>query len=178
MIIAKIVVMLRYLIHFSYTNHFILCCLHFAFIDEMRAVSFHYIHDQFCDGNHDSCYAKIFHSQGKITAQGKLLLQDTLQMMELSSKVKPEQAKFRERRVFLFEQIVIVSEEIEKRRNNLSNPGYIFKNSLKVGQWRRGGGMVRKESGREGGRARYEGGREESSRGRGKGETRKGGRRR
>ena len=76
--------------------------------------------------------SSLCRSQGKITAQGKLLLQDTLQMMELSSKVKPEQAKFRERRVFLFEQIVIVSEEIEKRRNNLSNPGYIFKNSLKV----------------------------------------------
>ena len=38
----------------------------------------------------------------------------------------------KERRVFLFEQIVIFSEEIDKRRNNMSSPGYIYKNSIKV----------------------------------------------
>jgi triple functional domain protein len=69
---------------------------------------------------------------GKITAQGKLLLQDTLLVMEKSSKLKPDQQKLRERRVFLFEQIIIFSEETEKKKNNLSNPGYIYKNSLKV----------------------------------------------
>ena len=37
-----------------------------------------------------------------------------------------------ERRVFLFEQIIIFSKETEKRKNNLSQPGYIFRSSLKV----------------------------------------------
>jgi len=70
--------------------------------------------------------------QGKITAQGKLLLQDTLMVQEHNPKAaKGDQQKFKERRVFLFEQIIIFSEEIEKK-NNLSNPGYIYKNSLMV----------------------------------------------
>ncbi|KAK2148868.1 hypothetical protein LSH36_478g02010 [Paralvinella palmiformis] len=70
--------------------------------------------------------------EGKITAQGKLLLQDTLMVQEHNPKAaKGDQQKFKERRVFLFEQIIIFSEEIEKK-NNLSNPGYIYKNSLMV----------------------------------------------
>jgi Pleckstrin homology domain len=71
--------------------------------------------------------------QGKITAQGKLLLQDTLLVMEHTSKApRGEKQVLRERRVFLFEQIIIVSEEIDKRKNNMSSPGYIYKNSIKV----------------------------------------------
>lgn len=71
--------------------------------------------------------------QGKITAQGKLLLQDTLLVMEQTSKApRSEKQALRERRVFLFEQIIIVSEEIDKRKNNMSSPGYIYKNSIKV----------------------------------------------
>jgi triple functional domain protein/kalirin len=71
--------------------------------------------------------------QGKITAQGKLLLQDTLMVQEHNDKMaRNDQQKFRERRVFLFEQIIIFSEETEKKKNNLSNPGYIYKNSLMV----------------------------------------------
>jgi len=72
--------------------------------------------------------------QGKITAQGKLLLQDTLLVVEQPAKAPPRVDKqtMKERRVFLFEQIVIFSEEIDKRRNNMSSPGYIYKNSIKV----------------------------------------------
>ncbi|GFR86674.1 triple functional domain protein-like isoform X7 [Elysia marginata] len=65
---------------------------------------------------------------GKITAQGKLLLQDTLLVAEASSG---GQQKPKERRVFLFEQIVIFS-EIEGKKGVFSNATYIFKNSLKV----------------------------------------------
>ena len=50
-------------------------------------------------------------------------------MSEVNSK---ETTKFRERRVFLFEQIIIFSEETEKKKNSLSSPNYIFKNSLMV----------------------------------------------
>ena len=52
--------------------------------------------------------------------------------MEQGPKIKPTEQKFRERRVFLFDQIVIFSEEVEKKKNNLSNPGYIFKNNIMV----------------------------------------------
>ena len=55
--------------------------------------------------------------------------------MEVSPKIKPSDTKFRERRVFLFEQIIITSEEIEKKKNSMSSSGYIFKNSLKVSDY-------------------------------------------
>lgn len=42
------------------------------------------------------------------------------------------QQKFKERRVFLFEQIIIFSEMIERKKGNFSNATYIYKNSLKV----------------------------------------------
>jgi len=75
--------------------------------------------------------------QGKITAQGKLLLQDTLQVTETTGQMgrsvtKTDKLAVRERRVFLFEQIIIFSEEAEKRKNNLSSPGYVYKHSIKV----------------------------------------------
>lgn len=69
---------------------------------------------------------------GKITAQGKLLLQDILLVMEQTAKSKGERQTFRERRVFLFEQEIIFSEEMDKKKNNLSHPGYIYKNSMKI----------------------------------------------
>ena len=40
--------------------------------------------------------------------------------------------KFKERRIFMFEQIIIVSEMLEKKKG-FSNPGYVFKNSFQVG---------------------------------------------
>lgn len=71
--------------------------------------------------------------QGKITAQGKPLLQETLKVIEQGARGKTsDQQKYKDRRVFLFEQIVIFSEEIEKKKNNLSNSSYIYKCSIKV----------------------------------------------
>ncbi|XP_070701825.1 rho guanine nucleotide exchange factor 25 [Pempheris klunzingeri] len=66
--------------------------------------------------------------EGKITAQGKLLQQDTFSVSEQESGVL---SRARERRVFLFEQLVIFSEPIDKKKG-FSLPGYTFKNSIKV----------------------------------------------
>ncbi|KAM8913724.1 rho guanine nucleotide exchange factor 25 isoform 2-T2 [Spinachia spinachia] len=66
--------------------------------------------------------------EGKITAQGKLLQQDTFCVSEQETGF-PSRAK--ERRVFLFEQLVIFSEPIDKKKG-FSLPGYTFKNSIKV----------------------------------------------
>ncbi|KAJ8397054.1 hypothetical protein AAFF_G00011080 [Aldrovandia affinis] len=66
--------------------------------------------------------------EGKITAQGKLLLQDTFMVMEQECSFL---SRAKERRVFLFEQLVIFSEPID-RKKGFSLPGYIFKNSIKV----------------------------------------------
>ncbi|KAI4905246.1 hypothetical protein NFI96_028987, partial [Prochilodus magdalenae] len=66
--------------------------------------------------------------EGKITAQGKLLQQDTFTVTEQDSGFL---SRPRERRVFLFEQIVIFSEPID-RKKGFSLPGYIFKNSIKM----------------------------------------------
>ncbi|XP_072308849.1 rho guanine nucleotide exchange factor 25 isoform X2 [Eucyclogobius newberryi] len=67
--------------------------------------------------------------EGKITAQGKLLQQDTFSVTEELEAVVLNRS--RERRVFLFEQLVIFSEPIDKKKG-LSLPGYTFKNSIKV----------------------------------------------
>lgn len=40
-------------------------------------------------------------------------------------------SRMKERRVFLFEQIVIFSEPLDKKKG-FSTPGYLFKNSIKV----------------------------------------------
>lgn len=72
----------------------------------------------------------FFCVQGRITAQGKLLLQDTLQVAEVE-KNKTDY-KFKERHVFQFDQITIFSEKIERKKGNFSNANYIYKNSLKV----------------------------------------------
>uniref|UniRef100_A0A3Q0SN98 Rho guanine nucleotide exchange factor (GEF) 25b n=1 Tax=Amphilophus citrinellus TaxID=61819 RepID=A0A3Q0SN98_AMPCI len=66
--------------------------------------------------------------EGKITAQGKLLQQDTFTVAEQDSGFL---SRAKERRVFLFEQLVIFSEPID-RKKGFSLPGYIFKNSIKV----------------------------------------------
>ncbi|KAK2857484.1 hypothetical protein Q7C36_005403 [Tachysurus vachellii] len=64
--------------------------------------------------------------EGKLTAQGKLLQQDTFFVTEQDSGVL---SRSKERRVFLFEQIVIFSELLRK---GSSTPGYQFKKSIKV----------------------------------------------
>ncbi|XP_056589265.1 rho guanine nucleotide exchange factor 25 isoform X1 [Triplophysa dalaica] len=66
--------------------------------------------------------------EGKITAQGKLLQQDTFSVTEQDSSFL---SRVKERRVFLFEQLVIFSEPID-RKKGFSLPGYIFKNSIKI----------------------------------------------
>ncbi|XP_028262810.1 rho guanine nucleotide exchange factor 25-like isoform X2 [Parambassis ranga] len=66
--------------------------------------------------------------EGKITAQGKLLQQDTFSVSEQEGGIL---SRARERRVFLFEQLVIFSEPIDKKKG-FSLPGYTFKNSIKV----------------------------------------------
>ncbi|XP_060930739.1 rho guanine nucleotide exchange factor 25 [Limanda limanda] len=66
--------------------------------------------------------------EGKITAQGKLLQQDTFTVMEQDSSFL---SRAKERRIFLFEQLVMFSEPID-RKKGFSLPGYIFKNSIKV----------------------------------------------
>ncbi|KAM8904892.1 kalirin-like isoform 3-T3 [Spinachia spinachia] len=64
--------------------------------------------------------------EGKLTSQGKLLQQETFCVGEQDGGVL---SRSKERRVFLFEQIVIFSELLRKGSNN---PGYQFKNSIKV----------------------------------------------
>ena len=62
-------------------------------------------------------------------------LQDTLLVAEttnVGSGSKGNQLKFKERRVFLFEQIILFSEMTEKKRGNIVSAHYLFKNSLKV----------------------------------------------
>uniref|UniRef100_A0A671TIN1 Rho guanine nucleotide exchange factor 25 n=1 Tax=Sparus aurata TaxID=8175 RepID=A0A671TIN1_SPAAU len=66
--------------------------------------------------------------EGKITAQGKLLQQDTFSVSEQEGGVL---SRAKERRVFLFEQLVMFSEPIDKKKG-FSLPGYTFKNSIKV----------------------------------------------
>ncbi|XP_053386213.1 kalirin-like isoform X3 [Mercenaria mercenaria] len=87
------------------------------------------------DANDMMQFGKLQGYTGKITAVGKLLLQDTLLVAEVTSggsSSKGNQLKFKERRVFLFEQIILFSEMTEKKRGNIVSTYYLFKNSLKV----------------------------------------------
>lgn len=68
--------------------------------------------------------------QGKIVAQGRLLLQDTFMVSDQDGGLL---SRMKERRVFLFEQIVIFSELLDKKKG-YSTLGYLFKNSVKVSQ--------------------------------------------
>ncbi|NIG61389.1 rho guanine nucleotide exchange factor 25 isoform 2 [Pontoporia blainvillei] len=69
--------------------------------------------------------------EGKLTAQGKLLGQDTFWVTE------PEaggllSSRGRERCVFLFEQIIIFSEALGGGVRGGTQPGYVYKSSIKV----------------------------------------------
>ncbi|XP_016127497.1 rho guanine nucleotide exchange factor 25 [Sinocyclocheilus grahami] len=66
--------------------------------------------------------------EGQLRAQGKLLQQDTFTFIENENSIL---SRPKERRVFLFEQLVILSEPID-RKKGFSLPGYIFKNSIKI----------------------------------------------
>ncbi|XP_029919326.1 triple functional domain protein isoform X2 [Myripristis murdjan] len=65
---------------------------------------------------------------GKIVAQGRLLLQDTFLVADPEGSLL---GRMKERRVFLFEQLVIFSEPLDKKRG-FSMPGFLYKNSIKV----------------------------------------------
>lgn len=75
-----------------------------------------------------TCSVSVF-LQGKIVAQGRLILQDTFVVSDQDGGLL---SRMKERRVFLFEQIVIFSEPLDKKKG-FSTPGYLFKNSIKVG---------------------------------------------
>uniref|UniRef100_A0A6Q2Y1B5 Rho guanine nucleotide exchange factor 25 n=1 Tax=Esox lucius TaxID=8010 RepID=A0A6Q2Y1B5_ESOLU len=64
--------------------------------------------------------------EGKLTSQGKLLQQETFCVWEQDGGVL---SRSKERRVFLFEQIIIFSELLRK---GSSTPGYQYKKSIKV----------------------------------------------
>uniref|UniRef100_A0A4W3I7M0 non-specific serine/threonine protein kinase n=1 Tax=Callorhinchus milii TaxID=7868 RepID=A0A4W3I7M0_CALMI len=64
--------------------------------------------------------------EGKITAQGKLLQQDTFYVTEQDTGVL---SRSKERRVFLFEQVVIFSELLKR---GSSTPRYQFKKCIKM----------------------------------------------
>uniref|UniRef100_A0A1B6BZ31 DH domain-containing protein n=1 Tax=Clastoptera arizonana TaxID=38151 RepID=A0A1B6BZ31_9HEMI len=66
--------------------------------------------------------------EGKITAQGKLLLHGPLLCMEGTSGVN---FKGKELHVFLFEQNIIFSETVGKK-TQFTNPKYIYKNQIQV----------------------------------------------
>lgn len=68
------------------------------------------------------------HLQGKIVAQGRLLLQDTFMVSDPEGGLL---GRMKERRVFLFEQLVIFSEPLDKKKG-FSLPGFLYKNSIKV----------------------------------------------
>lgn len=69
-----------------------------------------------------------FLGQGKIVAQGRLLLQDTFMVSDPDGG---HLGRMKERRVFLFEQLVIFSEPLDKKKG-FSLPGFLYKNSIKV----------------------------------------------
>ncbi|RWS29210.1 triple functional domain protein-like protein [Leptotrombidium deliense] len=72
--------------------------------------------------------------EGKITAQGKLLLQGMLMVCDTKETLTSASLaalKLKERQVFLFEQIIIFSEAVGQK-TQFSNPSYIYKNHLQV----------------------------------------------
>ncbi|KAF0045174.1 hypothetical protein F2P81_001703 [Scophthalmus maximus] len=72
--------------------------------------------------------------EGKIVAQGRLILQDTFMVSDQDGGLL---SRMKERRIFLFEQIVIFSEPLDKKKG-FSTPGYLFKNSVKIIRWQPG----------------------------------------
>jgi hypothetical protein len=90
--------------------------------------------------------------EGRITAQGRLLLQDTLLVLEPEDTAKQsgkkkadpgkdKDTKLKERRVFLFQQIIIFSEMIGSSKK-FTSPRYIYKCDIKVNKL-----MLQKDNG-------------------------------
>lgn len=74
--------------------------------------------------------------EGKITAQGKLLLHGPLLCTEGASNIDRNSSivvKPRELQVFLFEQNIIFSDIVGKK-TQFTNPSYIYKNHIQVSQ--------------------------------------------
>lgn len=74
--------------------------------------------------------------EGKITAQGKLLLHGPLLCTEgasLTDRQTNQLVKPRELQVFLFEQNIIFSEIVGKK-TQFTNPSYIYKTHVQVVQ--------------------------------------------
>ena len=70
-----------------------------------------------------------------MTAQGRLLLQNDLLVAEVAASktlLKTEKVQFQSRRTFLFEQIIIFSEQPDKKKNPLLRPSYLYRNSVRV----------------------------------------------
>lgn len=76
--------------------------------------------------------------EGKITAQGKLLLHGTIFCGETSGGERNTSSmqKPKELQVFLFEQNIIFS-DINGKKTQFTNPSYIYKSHIQVGdhQW-------------------------------------------
>lgn len=73
--------------------------------------------------------------EGKITAQGKLLLHETLMCTEATNlPISLKRSSFpkpKEFRVFLFEQNIIFSEIVGKK-TQFTNPSYIYRSHIQV----------------------------------------------
>ncbi|OQR72768.1 triple functional domain protein-like [Tropilaelaps mercedesae] len=85
------------------------------------------------------CVGRLQGFEGKITAQGKLLLQGQLAVSDATSasassnlaQIMTTTTKLKERQVFLFEQMIILSEMVGAK-SQFSTPSFIYKNSLQV----------------------------------------------
>jgi triple functional domain protein len=66
----------------------------------------------------------LYFSQGNIKAQGDLILQDIVQVIDYKAKTKPAK-----RRVFVFEQMIIFSEPFERKKDWTV---FIYRHSIKV----------------------------------------------
>lgn len=69
--------------------------------------------------------------EGKITAQGKLLLHGTIVCTESNNTDRNSMQKPRELQVFLFEQNIIFSDIVGKK-TQFTNPSYIYKSHIQV----------------------------------------------
>ena len=61
-----------------------------------------------------------------------IYVQGTCQVLERSDQLPRDGQRFRECRVFIFEQIIIISEPLEKPKDEFSSATYLFKRALKA----------------------------------------------
>lgn len=72
--------------------------------------------------------------EGKITAQGKLLLHGVLSCLDCndSERNTSSMQKPKDLQVFLFEQNIIFSDIVGKKTTQFTNPSYIYKSHIQV----------------------------------------------